>query len=92
MSNWETVIGLEIHVQLLTKSKIFSSSSTSYGKDPNKQASYVDLGMPGTLPVLNKSVIRKAVEFGLAIDAKIARKSIFARKNYFYPDLPKIIK
>ena len=89
MSNWETVIGLEIHVQLLTKSKIFSSSSTSYGKDPNKQASYVDLGMPGTLPVLNKSVIRKAVEFGLAIDAKIARKSIFARKNYFYPDLPK---
>ena len=89
MSNWETVIGLEIHVQLLTESKIFSSSSTSYGKDPNKQASYVDLGMPGTLPVLNKSVIRKAVEFGLAIDAKIARKSIFARKNYFYPDLPK---
>ena len=89
MSNWETVIGLEIHVQLLTKSKIFSSSSTSYGKDPNKQASYVDLGMPGTLPVLNKSVIRKAVKFGLAIDAKIARKSIFARKNYFYPDLPK---
>ena len=89
MSNWETVIGLEIHVQLLTKSKIFSSSSTLYGKDPNKQASYVDLGMPGTLPVLNKSVIRKAVEFGLAIDAKIARKSIFARKNYFYPDLPK---
>ena len=89
MSNCETVIRLEIHVQRLTESKIFSSSSTSYGKDPNKQASYVDLGMPGTLPVLNKSVIRKAVKVGLAIDAKIARKSIFARKNYFYPDLPK---
>ena len=89
MSNWETVIGLEIHVQLLTKSKIFSSSSTSYGSSPNKQASYIDLGMPGTLPVLNKSVIKKAVEFGLAIGAKISNKSIFDRKNYFYPDLPK---
>ena len=89
MSNWESVIGLEIHVQLLTKSKIFSSSSTIYGKDPNKQASYVDLGMPGTLPVLNKGVIKKAIQFGLAINANIAKKSIFARKNYFYPDLPK---
>tara|TARA_B100000767_G_scaffold274179_2_gene306382 strand:- start:6149 stop:7591 length:1443 start_codon:yes stop_codon:yes gene_type:complete len=89
MSNWETVIGLEIHVQLLTKSKIFSASSTSYGSSPNKQASYIDLGMPGTLPVLNKSVIKKAVEFGLAIGGKIANKSIFDRKNYFYPDLPK---
>ena len=89
MNNWESVIGLEIHVQLLTKSKIFSSSSTIYGKDPNKQASYVDLGMPGTLPVLNKGVIKKAIQFGLAINANIAKKSIFARKNYFYPDLPK---
>ncbi len=89
MSNWESVIGLEIHVQLLTKSKIFSSSSTSYGGDPNKQASYIDLGMPGTLPVLNKSVIKKAIEFGIAINGKISKKSIFARKNYFYPDLPK---
>ena len=89
MSKWESVIGLEIHAQLSTKSKIFSASSTLYGKDPNKQASYVDLGMPGTLPVLNKSVIKKAIQFGLAINAKIANKSIFARKNYFYPDLPK---
>ncbi len=89
MSNWESVIGLEIHVQLLTKSKIFSSSSTTYGKKPNKQASYVDLGMPGTLPVLNKGVIKKAIQFGLAINADLAKKSIFARKNYFYPDLPK---
>ena len=64
MSNWETIIGLEIHVQLLTKSKIFSSSSTSYGSSPNKQASYIDLGMPGTLPVLNKSVIKKAGVWG----------------------------
>ena len=89
MSNWESVIGLEIHVQLLTNSKIFSSSSTTYGKKPNKQASYVDLGMPGTLPVLNKGVIKKAIQFGLAINAEVAKKSIFARKNYFYPDLPK---
>jgi len=89
MSNWESVIGLEIHVQLLTKSKIFSSSSTKYGATPNQQASYVDLGMPGTLPILNELVIKKAVEFGLAINGRIANKSIFARKNYFYPDLPK---
>ena len=89
MSNWETIIGLEIHVQLLTKSKIFASSSTAYGSLPNLQASYVDLGMPGTLPVLNKSVIKKAIEFGLAINGEISKKSIFARKNYFYPDLPK---
>ena len=82
MSNWESVIGLEIHVQLLTKSKIFSSSSTKYGATPNQQASYVDLGMPGTVPILNKLVIKKAVEFGLAINGRIANKSIFARKNY----------
>ena len=89
MSDWETVIGLEIHTQLSTKSKIFSASSTSYGSEPNKQASYVDLGLPGTLPVLNKLVIKKAVEFGLAINANISKHSIFARKNYFYPDLPR---
>ena len=89
MNNWESVIGLEIHCQLLTKSKIFSSSSTAYGKEPNEQASYVDLGMPGTLPVLNQGVIKKAVQFGLAINSEISKKSIFARKNYFYPDLPK---
>ena len=89
MSDWETVIGLEIHTQLSTKSKIFSGSSTSYGGEPNKQASYVDLGLPGTLPVLNKLVIKKAVEFGLAINANISKHSIFARKNYFYPDLPR---
>ena len=89
MSDWETVIGLEIHTQLLTKSKIFSASSTSYGSEPNKQASYVDLGLPGTLPVLNKLVIKKAIEFGLAINANISKHSIFARKNYFYPDLPR---
>ena len=89
MSDWESVIGLEIHVQLMTKSKIFSSSSTAYGAVPNQQASYVDLGMPGTLPVLNEIVIKKAIEFGLAINGQIAKQSIFARKNYFYPDLPK---
>ena len=89
MSDWETVIGLEIHTQLSTKSKVFSASSTSYGSEPNKQASYVDLGLPGTLPVLNKLVIKKAVEFGLAINANISKHSIFARKNYFYPDLPR---
>lgn len=89
MNDWQTTIGLEIHVQLLTNSKIFSSSSTAYGSKPNRQASYVDVGMPGTLPVLNKSVIKKAIEFGLAINGSISKKSIFARKNYFYPDLPK---
>ena len=89
MSDWESVIGLEIHVQLMTKSKIFSSSSTAYGAVPNEQASYIDLGMPGTLPVLNEEVIKKAIEFGLAINGQISKKSIFARKNYFYPDLPK---
>ncbi len=86
---WETVIGLEIHVQLNTKSKIFSGSSTAYGAEPNSQASAVDLGLPGVLPVLNREVVRKAVKFGLAINAELAGQSIFARKNYFYPDLPK---
>lgn len=85
---WETVIGLEIHAQLSTKSKIFSGSSTAYGAEPNTQANVVDLAMPGVLPVLNREAVRKAVMFGLAIDADIAPYSVFARKNYFYPDLP----
>jgi len=86
---WETVIGLEIHAQLATRSKIFSGSSTAYGAAPNVQANLVDLGYPGVLPVLNGEAVRMAVRFGLAIGATISRRSIFARKNYFYPDLPK---
>ncbi|EHQ52870.1 glutamyl-tRNA(Gln) amidotransferase subunit B [Ectothiorhodospira sp. PHS-1] len=86
---WETVIGLEIHAQLSTKSKIFSGASTAYGAEPNTQACAVDLGLPGVLPVLNREAVRMAVKFGLAIGAPIAPRSIFARKNYFYPDLPK---
>jgi aspartyl-tRNA(Asn)/glutamyl-tRNA(Gln) amidotransferase subunit B len=86
---WETVIGLEIHVQLATESKLFSSSSTNFGSQQNTQASIIDLAMPGVLPVLNKNAVDMAIKFGLAVDAKIADKSIFARKNYFYPDLPK---
>ncbi len=89
MSSWETVIGLEIHAQLATKSKIFSSSATTYGAPPNAQANLVDLGYPGVLPVLNREAVRMAVKFGLAVDATVSRRSIFARKNYFYPDLPK---
>ena len=88
-TSWEVVIGLEIHVQLATKSKIFSGSSTAYGADPNTQANLVDLGYPGVLPVLNEEVIRMATLFGLSINANIAPRSVFARKNYFYPDLPK---
>ena len=86
---WETVIGLEIHAQLATRSKIFSGSATSYGAHPNAHAYLVDLGYPGVLPVLNAEAVRMAVKLGLAIDARIARASVFARKNYFYPDLPK---
>ena len=86
---WETVIGLEIHAQLATKSKIFSGSSTAFGAEPNTQADLVDLGYPGVLPVLNESAVKMAVKFGLAIGARVARRSVFARKNYFYPDLPK---
>lgn len=86
---WEIVIGLEIHVQLATQSKIFSGSSITFGAEPNTQASSVDLGLPGVLPVLNEEAVRMAVRFGLAIDAEVGRKSVFARKNYFYPDLPK---
>jgi len=87
--NWETVIGLEIHVQLSTKSKIFSGASAAYGSEQNTNTSLVDLGYPGVLPVLNKEAVMMAIKFGLAIDANIAKRSIFARKNYFYPDLPK---
>ncbi len=86
---WETVIGLEIHVQLATKSKIFSSASTAYGAEPNTQACAVDLGLPGVLPVLNKEAVRMAAMFGMAVDATVAERSVFARKNYFYPDSPK---
>ena len=89
MSNWEVVIGLEIHTQLATSSKIFSGASTAYGAAPNTQACLVDLGYPGVLPVLNEEVVRMACKFGLAVNAKIAPRSVFARKNYFYPDLPK---
>ena len=88
-TDWETVIGLEIHAQLSTLSKIFSGSASSYGAQPNAHANLVDLGYPGVLPVLNAEAVRMAVKLGLAIDARIARTSVFARKNYFYPDLPK---
>ena len=88
-NNWETVIGLEIHAQLATRSKIFSSSPTAYGAAPNTQANLVDLGYPGVLPVLNAEAVRMAIKFGLAVNARIAPRSVFARKNYFYPDLPK---
>jgi aspartyl-tRNA(Asn)/glutamyl-tRNA(Gln) amidotransferase subunit B len=87
--NWETVIGLEIHAQLATRSKIFSSAPTAFGAAPNAQANLVDLGYPGVLPVLNREAVRMAVKFGLACGATVALRSIFARKNYFYPDLPK---
>ena len=86
---WEVVIGLEVHVQLNTESKIFSGSATSFGAEPNEHASLIDLGMPGVLPVLNEGVVRRAICFGLGIDAEIGQRSVFARKNYFYPDLPK---
>ena len=86
---WETVIGLEIHAQLSTKSKIFSSAATKFGQEPNSQACAVDLGLPGVLPVLNVEVVNKAIKFGLAVGAHINQRNIFDRKNYFYPDLPK---
>ncbi|MDO5687364.1 MAG: Asp-tRNA(Asn)/Glu-tRNA(Gln) amidotransferase subunit GatB [Neisseria sp.] len=86
---WETVIGLEVHVQLNTRSKIFSGASTAFGAEPNTQASVIDLAFPGTLPVMNKAVVEKAIKLGLALNATINRKNIFDRKNYFYPDLPK---
>jgi aspartyl-tRNA(Asn)/glutamyl-tRNA(Gln) amidotransferase subunit B len=86
---WEVVIGMETHAQLRTQSKIFSGASTEFGAEPNKQACAVDLALPGVLPVLNKVAVAHAIRFGLAVGAHIAPMSIFARKNYFYPDLPK---
>lgn len=86
---WETVIGLEVHVQLSTKSKLFSGAPTAYGADPNTQACAIDLGLPGVLPVLNETAVEYAVKFGLSISAEVLKHSVFARKNYFYPDLPK---
>jgi len=87
--NWEVVIGLETHTQLSTQSKIFSGASTAFGAAPNTQASVVDVALPGSLPVLNKGAVERAIRFGIAVGANINRRSIFARKNYFYPDLPK---
>src|SRR3954471_20575542 len=86
---WEVVIGLENHVQLTTNSKIFSGSAIAFGAEPNTQASAVDLALPGTLPVLNRGAVERAIRFGLAVGGRIAPRSVFARKNYFYPDLPK---
>ena len=88
-SDWEVVIGLEVHAQLNTTSKIFSGASTAFGAEPNRQASAVDIALPGVLPVLNRGAVERAIRFGLAIGAHVAEKSVFARKNYFYPDLPK---
>ena len=89
MKQWEVVIGIETHVQLATQSKIFSASSTAFGAEPNVQASAIDIALPGVLPVLNKGAVECAIRFGLAVDGQVAQKSVFARKNYFYPDLPK---
>jgi aspartyl-tRNA(Asn)/glutamyl-tRNA(Gln) amidotransferase subunit B len=89
MMEWEIVIGLEVHAQLMTKSKIFSGAPTQFGAEPNTQACAIDLGMPGVLPVLNKEAVKMAIRFGLGANAEIAHQSVFARKNYFYPDLPK---
>ncbi|MGE8329472.1 MAG: Asp-tRNA(Asn)/Glu-tRNA(Gln) amidotransferase subunit GatB, partial [Paraburkholderia nemoris] len=86
---WEVVIGLETHAQLSTQSKIFSGTATQFGAAPNTQASPVDLALPGTLPVMNRGAVERAIQFGLAIGSTVAPRSIFARKNYFYPDLPK---
>ena len=86
---WETVIGLEVHTQLATQSKIFSGSSTAFGAAPNTQASAVDIALPGVLPVLNKGAVECAIKFALAIGATLNRINVFDRKNYFYPDLPK---
>lgn len=89
MTQWEVVIGLETHAQLSTQSKIFSGGSTAFGAPPNRHATSLDVALPGTLPVLNKGAVERAIRFGLAVNGKVAEKSIFARKNYFYPDLPK---
>src|SRR5216117_2355285 len=86
---WETVIGLETHTQLSTASKIFSGAPTAFGAAPNSQASAIDIALPGVLPVLNKGAVERAICFGLAVGGTINKRSVFARKNYFYPDLPK---
>src|SRR5262245_64321314 len=86
---WEVVIGLETHAQLLTHSKMFSGAATAFGAAPNSQACAVDIALPGVLPVANKRAVEHAIRFGVAVGAAINRKSVFARKNYFYPDLPK---
>ncbi len=86
---WEIVIGLEVHTQLSTNTKIFSGASTAFGAEPNTQADAVSIALPGVLPVLNKGAVERAIKFGLATGAHIAQRSVFARKNYFYPDLPK---
>src|SRR5688572_22415519 len=86
---WEVVIGLETHAQLSTQSKIFSGASTAFGSTPNAQACAVDIALPGVLPVLNRGAVERAIRFGIAVGATIAKRSVFARKNYFYPDLPK---
>src|SRR6476646_12292231 len=86
---WEIVVGIETHAKLITRSKIFSAAATAFGAAPNTQASAVDLALPGTLPVLNRAAVERAIRFGLAVDGTIAPRSVFARKNYFYPDLPK---
>src|SRR5215207_2613214 len=88
-AGWEIVVGIETHAQLATKSKIFSGASTAFGASPNSQASAVDIALPGVLPVLNRGAVERAIRFGLAVGAEINRRSVFARKNYFYPDLPK---
>ncbi|MEJ2173835.1 MAG: Asp-tRNA(Asn)/Glu-tRNA(Gln) amidotransferase GatCAB subunit B, partial [bacterium] len=87
--SWEVVVGLETHAQLRTRSKIFSGASTAFGAAPNAQACAVDIALPGVLPVLNGAAVALAIRFGLAVGATINRRSVFARKNYFYPDLPK---
>src|SRR6184192_4571086 len=86
---WEVVIGLETHAQLSTASKIFSGAPTAFGAAPNSQASAVDIALPGVLPVLNRGAVERAIRFGLAVGGTINKRSVFARKNYFYPDLPK---
>src|SRR4030095_11949053 len=86
---WEIVIGLETHTQLSTQAKIFSGASTAFGAPPNSQASAVDIALPGVLPVLNRGAVERAIRFGLAVGGTINQRSVFARKNYFYPDLPK---
>ena len=89
VQGYEVVIGFETHTQLTTQSKLFSRASTSFGAEPNTNASAVDFALPGALPVMNKAAVQRAIEFGLAVNAHIAESSVFARKNYFYPDLPK---